>query len=85
MKLESATTITNSAWLFFQWLHLWSYPKFGQASAFWDPHRARRKLSRIAYAAGLLLYKAKLLHLITRLADGLGIGDNLVCTLRKPD
>jgi SAM-dependent methyltransferase len=84
LETASVRTITNSAWAFYQACHLFSVPPRGHPSAFWDAERAgpaqrqrgRRPIDR--------LDRVKAFHAVTRLADGIGVGDNLVCVLRKP-
>jgi hypothetical protein len=31
-----------------------------------------------------VLYRAKVFHVVTRIADATGLGDNYLCFLRKP-
>jgi len=90
LEMIEEKTITPSAWLYFQWLHLLTYPKQGEPSAFWagaacgDP----TALSIGKKAASLVLavlHKIKLNHLITRFFDRLGMGDSRVFILRKPE
>jgi 2-polyprenyl-3-methyl-5-hydroxy-6-metoxy-1,4-benzoquinol methylase len=83
--LESRVTITHSAWLDFQWGHLVTYPTPGRPSAYWWPAAQRSIGQRIALK---FLGIADLLGinvLLTRLMDGVGLGDNVVYTLRKQD
>jgi 2-polyprenyl-3-methyl-5-hydroxy-6-metoxy-1,4-benzoquinol methylase len=84
LSVVSLRTVTNSAWLGYQVAHLLSCPPPGEASPFWDPARSARSMPRGANRLGAFLERAMVLHLITRIADGLAIGDNLLCVLQKP-
>ena len=84
LEIASLRTLTNSSWLQYQWLHLATVQPPGQASAFWDPARSGRSLPRSAQRAAVLVHDLWLDHLATRAADAIGIGDNFLCTLRKP-
>ena len=80
---ESQRTLTHSAWLNYQWLHLASCPPPGRPSPFWDPARASRILPHWIRRAAALLDDLQVNRLATRAMDALGIGDNLLCVLRK--
>lgn len=84
LSVVSTRTITNAAWLRFQWFHLFSCPQPTEASPFWDPGRSRRRIPRGVRRSAATLERAKVFHLITRLADSLGSGDNFLCVLQKP-
>jgi len=81
--LESAQTITPSEWLHLQWCHLVLYPRSGHKSMLWSPHGRMRTSARRLLGALRRLHAAKLDHLLTRAFDAVGLGDNLVCLLRK--
>jgi 2-polyprenyl-3-methyl-5-hydroxy-6-metoxy-1,4-benzoquinol methylase len=83
LRVESITTITNSAWLHYQFLHLFSTPPIGTASPFWDPERSPRAMPHAARGIGRRMERAKAFHVVTRAVDALGIGDNLLCFMRK--
>ena len=83
LSVVSTRTITNSAWLRFQWFHLFSCPPPGEASPFWDLDRSARHMPRGVGRAGMALQRAGAFDLLTRLADGLGSGDNFLCVLQK--
>lgn len=84
LRIESMRTVTNSAWLRFQWCHLAAPTREGERSTFWNPSLPRsgwqRGLFRLAAVADRLGINAAL----TRLFDLLGVGDNRVVVLRKP-
>lgn len=82
LKIEEHRTITNSDWLFCQWIHLVTYPKQGVRSYFWSPIRTFR-FRLMIMALIFLLHQTKIDHLITRLFDTLELGDNFVFILRK--
>jgi len=86
MKLEKCLTVTNSEWLLYQYLHLLSYPKQGENSNFWLPTKTKATLfKKVIVRLLLLIHSIKINHLITRLFDSLGQGDNFVFVLKKHD
>lgn len=84
LSVVTLRTITNSAWLQYQWLHLFSCPPPGEASAFWDPMRSARRMPRGVHRTAAALERAKVFGVVTRIADGVGSGDNVLCVLQKP-
>jgi len=84
LTIEQVETITSSEWLFYQWLHLISYPRQGQPSGFWSPKGRTTVFQKLVMRTLALLHKTKVHHLITRFFDFLGIGDNYLFILRKP-
>ena len=89
LEVESVKTITASPWLHYQWMHLLTYPELHQQSDFWAKSACGKgaDLSVVTKIIMRLLgwiHKTKLNHLITRLFDGLGLGDSYVFILRKP-
>jgi len=89
LEIESVRTITASAWLHFQWLHLLTYPKPDQPSDFWagsacGKHPDFGLAVKIIMRFLGLMNRAKANHLITRLFDALGMGDSYVFVLSKP-
>jgi 2-polyprenyl-3-methyl-5-hydroxy-6-metoxy-1,4-benzoquinol methylase len=84
MTMERIETITSSEWLFYQWLHLVSYPCKGQPSGFWSPKGQATPFQKLGMRALLLLHRTKINHIITRVFDFFGIGDNYLFILRKP-
>ncbi len=86
MKLEKVKTITNSEWLLYQWLHLVTYPKQGESSTFWLQKKLKSTLlQKVIVRLLLLTHRTKINHLITRLFDSLGLGDNFIFILKKHD
>ncbi len=85
MRVDSHQTITSSSWLLYQWIHLLTRPREGRPSGFWAPRRTQLTESqRLGVRLLGRLHRLKLDHLLTRLFDALGSGDNLVFVLRKP-
>lgn len=81
--LEHAETITCSDWLYFQWNHFCIYPTIGQHSMFWDPQSKRTVTQKLIIRLMMLIHRTKINHIITRIFDALGIGDNYIFVLRK--
>lgn len=81
--LETTTTITPSAWLQYQWIHIMKYPAQGKASPFWvhldEFTRVQRRLLWLLSISDRL----RISHLLTRLFDRLGLGDSRIYVLRK--
>lgn len=78
-------TITSSEWLYYQWLHLITYPKMGVPSGFWSQKREKlTQRQNLLISLITSVHKKKINHLVTRLFDGLGLGDNIIYTLVKP-
>jgi 2-polyprenyl-3-methyl-5-hydroxy-6-metoxy-1,4-benzoquinol methylase len=81
--VEKCATVTNSAWLGFQWAHLATFPRPGVPSAFWSPRVERSAYDRAILTLIAALNRSGINSLITRLFDIFGIGDNIVCVLRR--
>jgi len=89
LELVSVQTITSSAWLHYQWLHLLTYPQKEQPSGFWAGTACGKKVdlslrTRIIMRLLMYMHKLKVNHIITRLLDAIGWGDSYVFMLRKP-
>ncbi len=84
LVLERSVTITPSAWLHFQWVHLFSCPPEGMPSVFWSPGGRWSFMQKVMLKVFGIVYRSKLNHLVTRLLDAVGIGDNRLFFLRKP-
>jgi 2-polyprenyl-3-methyl-5-hydroxy-6-metoxy-1,4-benzoquinol methylase len=83
LVLKQRVTITNSAWLGFQWCHLMAYPAPGQRSAFWSPKQGRTLAQRWGFRFLALLDRLGVNAALTRIADATGCGDNAVFILEK--
>jgi 2-polyprenyl-3-methyl-5-hydroxy-6-metoxy-1,4-benzoquinol methylase len=84
LEIEFVQTITSSKWLRYQWVHLLTFPAKGEPSAFWSPHGKRSLKVRVGQKLFDALHCTKLNHLLTRLFDSLGVGDNYLFLLKKP-
>jgi 2-polyprenyl-3-methyl-5-hydroxy-6-metoxy-1,4-benzoquinol methylase len=84
LQVESIHTVTNSAWLGFQWCHVVAPAPEGQRSAFWNPKLPRSLMQRTLFGAVAVMDRLGINAALTRLFDALGLGDNLVFILRKP-
>jgi len=83
-EVTEIKTITNSDWLLFQWIHLVTYPKLGQSSWFWSPNKEGETLpQKLAARLMSLVHKTRVNHLLTRIFDSAGWGDNFVFVLTK--
>jgi 2-polyprenyl-3-methyl-5-hydroxy-6-metoxy-1,4-benzoquinol methylase len=83
-RVESIATVTNSRWLHYQFLHLFSAPPMGTASPFWDPDRSSGSISVAALRTGRGLQRVRVFDVVTRIADACWVGDNLLCFMQKP-
>jgi SAM-dependent methyltransferase len=84
LTLVSSRTVTSSEWLYYQWLHLASRPAPGTPSDFWTPGRPVRPAFRFLRRVFTLLHRLQLDHVVTRVLDAAGVGDNRLFTLRRP-
>jgi len=85
LELTEVRTVTSSEWLLYQWIHLVTYPRQGEPSWFWSPDKSGQMFHQKVLVRFLsLVHKTKIDHWITRLFDGLSIGDNFVFVLKKP-
>ena len=84
LDIESVQTITSSEWLRYQWVHLLTFPEEGEPSAFWSPYGNRSLAVRLAQKLTELLHYSRINHLLTRLFDSQGKGDNFLFLLNKP-
>jgi SAM-dependent methyltransferase len=85
LAVEQINTITNSEWLYYQWIHLATYPKPGVPSSFWSPSDPTRPIVQSPILRTLaVMHRYKINHLLTRFFDSLCLGDNFVFVLKKP-
>ena len=85
LEIVKIRTVTNSEWLHYQWLHLITYPKQGEVSGFWSPTKTGLTfLQKLCIKVLSLIHRTKINHVITRLFDSVGLGDNFVIVLKKP-
>ena len=84
LVLENSATITPSAWLHFQWVHLLSCPPEGKPSVFWMPGGKWGFVQKVTLKSLYLVHRLKIDHVLTRFFDSLNMGDNRIFFLRKP-
>jgi len=84
LVVEKAVTITPSAWLHFQWVHLLSCPPKGETSVFWMQDGKWSFMQKIALRVISITSGLKINHVVTRLFDAMDVGDNQIYFLRKP-
>lgn len=82
--VERKRTITPSAWLHYQWVHLLTYPVRGESSIFWGVANNWTRKQRIILRVLNLINRVGINHLVTRVFDSIGWGDNSLYFLRKP-
>lgn len=82
-SVQSIRTTTASSWLRYQWYHWSTRPEAGEPSKFWDPKRSSGRIRRRVRTGANLLEKGGAFQLATRLADVLGVGDNILAILVK--
>lgn len=83
-EVTQVKTITNSEWLFYQWIHLVTYPKLGEPSWFWSPQKDGTTFpQKLAVKLLSMMHRTRINHLLTRIIDGLSRGDNFVFILTK--
>lgn len=84
LVVEKTKIVTNSEWLYYQWIHMSFYPDPGEPSPFWSQKQqaltAQQSRTKRILA---LMHKTKINHLLTRLFDSIGLGDNYVFVLKK--
>lgn len=83
MVLEQIRVITSSEWLFYQWVHLVTFPQMGVPSPFWSSKGRLRAGKKWIIAILQIVHLTKINHFVTRLFDALGAGDNFLFILRK--
>ena len=83
LALEQTRIITSSEWLFYQWVHLVTFPRMGVPSPFWSPNGKIQDGKRWIIQILRIVHLTKINHLVTRLFDTLGGGDNFLFFLRK--
>jgi SAM-dependent methyltransferase len=77
-------TVTPSIWIYFQLVHFFTWPREGIPSTFWIPNLKSTWTARVKFLNRILwlLYRCKVCHILTRLFDSIGIGDNYVVVLK---
>jgi hypothetical protein len=83
LALEQTRIITSSEWLYYQWVHLVTFPRMGVPSPFWSSNGKIQDGKRWIIQILRIVHLTKINHLVTRLFDTLGGGDNFLFFLRK--
>lgn len=83
LAAEPLGTLTSSEWLYYQWLHIAGRPTPGRPAAFWTGGAPAGGTGRALQRLASVLHRAKVNHLLTRLFDGLGLGDSQLFRLRR--
>jgi 2-polyprenyl-3-methyl-5-hydroxy-6-metoxy-1,4-benzoquinol methylase len=83
LAIEHTETVTSSAWLYYQWLHLLTYPSEGTPSKFWARVGNLSFVQKAMMKFLDIIHHAKFNHLITRMIDASGKGDNRLFIIRK--
>ena len=81
--LEQTKTVTSSSWLYYQWLHLLTYPRNEVASVFWSRKGEYTFVQKGFFILLTYPHLMKFNHFITRAFDSVGLGDNRLYFLRK--
>ncbi|MEZ0315962.1 MAG: class I SAM-dependent methyltransferase [Methylophilaceae bacterium] len=84
LSLLEVKTITNSEWIFYQWIHAGMFPAQGERSVFWAPNIKKTRLQSLMLRVLLIMHKTKINHLLTRVFDAIGLGDNYLMIFKKP-
>lgn len=84
LELERVDCITDSGWLRYQWVHLMTKPSMGTTSPFWTGTSTQKTSAVLFRRMATLIHLTGIDHLLTRLFDMLGQGDNQLFFLRKP-
>jgi SAM-dependent methyltransferase len=84
-RLRNLKTHTSSEWLLYQQYHLATYPAEGEPSCFWAPDRVADLSRRDAptFRRATWIHRHWLNHVVTRIEDALGVGDNFLGVLEK--
>jgi 2-polyprenyl-3-methyl-5-hydroxy-6-metoxy-1,4-benzoquinol methylase len=77
-------TVTNSEWLNYQWIHLATYPSPGKPSRFWLPNYQGGLVQSRILKILATMHRVKINHLLTRVFDSVGLGDNCLFVLKRP-
>ncbi len=85
LQVAGTKTLTHSEWLFYQLVHRLALPASGSRHPFWTGQPWSEPRQERGYRIAARLRTWRLLALLTRLFDGLGLGDNHLFFLRKPD
>ncbi len=81
LKIVKVKTVTSAEWLKYQWIHQAVCPSVNNSSVFWDPLKTpsddeQKKIGKI-----VKIHKMKINHILTRVFDSIGMGDNIIYKL----
>jgi SAM-dependent methyltransferase len=83
LVVERTMTVTPSAWLHYQWVHLLTSPAEGKPSIFWAPHGKWSFMQKLVLKVLTIVHRCRINDVITRLFDALDVGDSRLYFLRK--
>ena len=84
LEIEKVRTITNSRWLNYQWIHALYFPRQEEKSVFWSYLSLKPSwTAKVIFKVFAMLHRTGIDHLLTRVFDGIGLGDNYLIVLRK--
>lgn len=83
MKIVESHQVTASDWLYYQCMHLISYPDKGKKSPFWQNQSSASRYQNILRRCFNILSTLYVFAIITRIFDASGYGDNQVFILKK--
>jgi 2-polyprenyl-3-methyl-5-hydroxy-6-metoxy-1,4-benzoquinol methylase len=83
LRVVKSETITHSNWLYYQILHLLTFPQMGSQSSFWASKPVKQKSKALLVRLVNLSHRFRFFHIVTRLFDLVGMGDNRLIILQK--
>lgn len=83
LTMDKAVTATSSTWLYYQLMTLVCYTEPGMKNLFWGATRSPTLTEHLATKLINVFNKTRIFHVITRVFDCFGCGDNLVFILKK--
>jgi 2-polyprenyl-3-methyl-5-hydroxy-6-metoxy-1,4-benzoquinol methylase len=84
LELQQVRTLTHSEWFYFQLMHLIEIPPCGASHAFWSGKPWGSERANVWARINAIMRRLRLPQLISRTMDVLGIGDNQLVMLSKP-
>jgi len=85
LQVQSVRTLTASAWARYQWFHWFTRPPEGVPSPYWDKGRSPLTVPHRVGKAAEWIDRANGFQLSARATDALGIGDNMLAILARPE
>jgi SAM-dependent methyltransferase len=85
-RIVKTFTLTSSEWLFYQKMHMAYGSQPTEPSVFWDSQRASKKPEKeqdMKASKIMAWHRKKINHIMTRIIDALGWGDNLFVVFEK--